>query len=87
MTLEATGPESLRLSFKIPHQLEFFPPGLRFSVRFRGEFDLLHDWTELDTSEWDPHMPEYQAELDGLVPYALYDVQIRLLSAKVYTAN
>ena len=60
----------------------------RSSVRYHSEFDPLDHWSELDTdSLMDPHKEHYSTEIRGLLPYAEYTVQTRLLSAKVKQNN
>ncbi len=96
MTLAPTTSDALILHFRIPHNLEHFPPGLRFSVRYRSEFDSRGGdsdggnngtWTRLDTSDEDPHRKEFELPLVGLHPYAEYTAEVRLVSAKADYAD
>ena len=80
VSLQSTGPRSLQLHYKIPHELDHFPPGLRTEIKYRSEFDREDYWTEYDTSDIDRHRTEATLELDGLYPYAMYTVQVRLQS-------
>ena len=79
-----SGPHSLTVRFSVPHELAHFPPGLRSDVRYRSQFDPEGNWTRVDTSNlMDPHKEHYATDVAGLLPYAEYTVQVRLLSAKV----
>ena len=42
-------PTSIKVRFRIPHELDHFPPGLNYSVKYRSEFDGPNEWksTEL----------------------------------------
>jgi len=83
VTLLPLKERTLLLGYKIPHELEHFSPGLRFSVDFRSEFDEPGEWKAVDTSDFDHQRIEFSVEIPGLLPYALYSVRVRLLSAKV----
>ena len=76
------GRRSLNIDFKISVELTHFPPGLNVSIRYRSEFDD-GDWTDMDTSYFDPHQEWYSVTLADLFSYTEYDVEVRLLSTTV----
>ena len=93
MTMAPLSSTSIKVRFRIPHELDHFPPGLNYSIRYRSEFDDVNNWT----IEKEGHLPNrdqpcYHREcevengenyifLKNLLPYAEYIVQIKLLSA------
>ena len=84
-------PTSIKVRFRIPHELDHFQPGLNYSIKYRSEFNGENEWI----SEMFGHLPkrglpgigtktenrEDYVFLEGLLPYAEYTVQIKLLSA------
>ena len=84
---------SLKVRFRVPHELDHFPPGLNYSLRYRSQFNGQDEWI----SEKIGHLtnrdqPCYHREcktengenyvfLEDLLPYGEYTVQIKLLSA------
>ena len=85
LTLEPSSSHSLRLEYKIPSQLEDFPPGLVSAIRYRSKFDS--SWKEVDTTHFDLKKTSYNVELEDLLPSVEYNVEVRLLSGVVSYAN
>ena len=88
---------SINVRFRTPHELDHFPPGLKYLIKYRSEFDAVDEWTSYDVEHLPPRkLPchgrrcetndgERYVSLESLLPYAEYTVQIKLLSAKVST--
>ena len=86
---------SIKVRFRIPHELDHFPPGLNYSVKYRSEFDGPNEWKSTELRYLPPrdepcHGRGCETEngenyffLENLLPYAEYTVQIKLVSAVV----
>ena len=83
LSLDVIDAHALKLYYDIPHELTHFPPGLVSSIRYRSEFDLEGDWTQVDTATFPKNHTNFTVLLEGLTPYAEYTVQVRLRSAWV----
>ena len=88
---------SLKVRFRIPHELDHFPPGLNYSLRYRSEFS--DEWISKKLAHLtNRDQPCYHREcemengenyvfLEDLLPYGEYTVQIRLISAKANASD
>ena len=98
VTMAPLGSTSIKVRFRIPHELDHFPPGLNYSIRYRSEFDEEGKWVSKPSG----HLPnrdlcyhrdcetengEDHVFLENLLPYAEYTVQIKLLSAVADAAD
>ena len=83
LSLDVIDAHTLKLYYDIPHELTHFPPGLVSSIRYRSEFDLEDNWTQVDTATFPRNNTNFTVLLEGLTPYAEYTVQVRLRSAWV----
>ena len=84
---------SIKIRFRIPHELDHFPPGLTYSLRYKSEFNGQNDWISeklgnLPSRDKPCYHRECELEngenhvfLEDLLPYGEYTVQIKLLSA------
>ena len=87
-------PTSIKVRFRIPHELDHFEPGLNYSIKYRSEFNEEDEWI----SEKFGYVPnrdhpcigrecktengEHYVFLENLLPYAEYKVQIKLVPPK-----
>ena len=83
LSLDVIDAHTLKLYYDIPHELTHFPPGLVSSIRYKSEFDMEGDWTQVDTATFPKNHTNFTVLLEGLTPYAEYTVQVRLRSASV----
>ena len=95
VTMVALSPTSINVRFRTPFALDHFPPGLKYLIKYRSEYDSVDEWTSYDVEHLPPRKPpchgrrcetndgERYVFLENLLPYVEYTVQIKLLSAQV----
>ena len=83
LSLDVIDAHTLKLYYDIPHELTHFPPGLVSSIRYKSEFAVGGEWTQVDTATFPKNNTNFTVLLEDLTPHAMYTVQVRLRSALV----
>lgn len=74
-------PRSLTITYNIPTELEFFPPGLISRIFWWSELDPTQ--RQFDTTDFEVNDSNFTFTLDDLFPGIFYNITVELLSARV----
>ena len=81
LTVHSPNSTSLKVTFKTPHNLEHFPPGIKHRVTYKSQFD--QNWTLADNGVYNSSLEDRLVTIQNLIPYGLYNVKVDLVSGKV----